>query len=166
VISFFGPSLLPLEITDGGLQEDHRIFEPPEPAIAVIAKKAANRPVFVVVVNGEFATRAVTTPVTVQTTANGTAAVLLFQQLLVLFDGGTLLCQSEGLVGSRQTRTALVLSADKCRKLVQRFPDMAAAAFRAAFTHVLVAGAVGSTSNEMPAHAIKSAPRLSSNLPD
>jgi len=85
VISFFGSSLLPLEITDRGFKEDHRISEPSQASVAIIAQETSHRPVLVVMVHGEIALIAVTTAVTVQTTTNGTAAVLLFEKSFILW---------------------------------------------------------------------------------
>jgi len=61
VIGFFGPSLLPLEITDGGLQEDHGILETSQAPVTVVAQETSDRPVFVVVVHGELAAPAIAT---------------------------------------------------------------------------------------------------------
>src|SRR5262249_7474415 len=86
VIGFFGPSLLPLEITDSGSQEDHRVPEPSQASVAVVAQKTSHRPVLVVMVHGELAAPAVATAVTIRAATNGTPAALLFKESFILPD--------------------------------------------------------------------------------
>src|SRR6266567_134519 len=99
VIGFFGPSLLPLEITDGGLEEDHGILETSQAPVAVVAQETSERPVSVVVVHGELAALAIATTVTIWAATNGTFAALLFKESFVLAEVAATLLETACLAG-------------------------------------------------------------------
>jgi hypothetical protein len=140
VISFFGPSLLPLEITNRGFQEFYRIFEPAQTSVAVIAKKPSHGPSFVVMVHGQFAFVAIATAMPVGTATNRTAPVLLFQQSFILGASKPLSCKTIYLVCKCQANATHVLATFQSRKLVNRFPRLADLAHRSAVRNVLVLG--------------------------
>jgi len=165
VISFFGASLLPLEITNRGFQEDERILEPAQTSIAVIAKETTHGSGVVIVIHGQLAFVAEATAMAFRTTTNRTAPVLFFQQSFIVGASKPLSCQTNCLVFKSQASTAYVLAATfQTRKFVNRFPRLAALAHRNPVRGILVARVMKPSADQMQTHGLIIFPRALGNL--
>jgi len=158
--------LPPLEVTRGRLQEGDRILEPAKTPIAVVAKKATDSSLTMVVVDRQSARPPTTAPVSLLNPTDGTSAILLVEKCLVFLSGKATSAYLTVLVDQNKAGATAVLAVTEARKLRTNLLQPAALAHRHALADIAVVYPVKTLPGQVGSHRAERLTCPSGNLTD